>query len=56
MKYVKNEDIIKEIKLLYRKHKVKNVLYYKKDMTLKRFLTLKRRNHFILKKYQKYYK
>ena len=54
MKYVKNEEIKKTIKLLYKEHKVRNILYYKKDMSLKRFIILKRKNY--TKKYKLYYK
>ena len=54
MKYVKNEKIKNKIKKLYLKHKVKNVLYYKKDLTLKRVLELRKRN--IDEKYRLYYK
>lgn len=54
MKYVKNEEIKTKIKKLYKEHKVKNILYYKKDLTLKRYLVLKRKN--IDKKYKLYYR
>lgn len=54
MKYVKNEEIKNKIKKLYKEHKVKNILYYKKDLTLKRYLVLKRKN--IDKKYKLYYR
>lgn len=54
MKYVKNEEIKDKIKKLYKERKVNNVLYYKKDLTLKRVLELKKRN--IDKKYKLYYK
>lgn len=56
LKYVKNEEIKKEIKDLYQEHKVKNLLYYKKDLGLLRFLTLIRRDYYSFKKYKKYYK
>ncbi len=54
--YVKNEEILKEIKEFYENKKVKNLLYYKKDLCLIRFLILKRRDYYSFKKYQKYYK
>ena len=54
MKYVKNEEIKNKIKKLYKENKVKNVLYYKKDLFLKRLLELRKRN--IDKKYKLYYK
>ena len=54
MKYVKNEEIKNKIKKLYKEHKVKNILYYKKDLSLKRYILLKRKN--IDKKYKLYYK
>lgn len=54
MKYVKNEEIKNKIKLFYKEHKVKNILYYKKDLSLKRFIELNKKN--IDKKYKLYYK
>ncbi len=54
MRYVKNDEIKNKIKKLYKEHKVKNILYYKKDLTLKRFIELKRKN--IDKKYKLYYR
>ena len=54
MKYVKNEEIKNKIKKLYKERKVKNILYYKKDLTLKRVLELRKRN--IDEKYKLYYK
>ena len=56
MKYVKNEEILKEIKELYKQHKVKNLLYYKKDLGILRFLILKKRDYYNVKKYKQYYK
>jgi len=54
LKYVKNEDIISKVKKYYKNHQVKNILYYKKDLSIKRFLDLKKINHY--KKYKLYYK
>lgn len=54
MKYVKNEEIKNKIKKLYKEHKVQNILFYKKDLSLKRYLVLKRKN--IDKKYKLYYR
>ncbi len=54
MKYIKNEEIKDKIKKLYKERKVKNVLYYKKDLSLKRVLELRKRN--IDEKYLLYYK
>ncbi len=54
MKYVKNEEIKNKIKLFYKEHKVKNILYYKKDLSLKRFIELNKKNND--KKYELYYK
>ena len=54
IKYVKNERIKNKIKELYKEHKVKNILYYKKDLTLKRFLELRKKD--IDKKYKWYYR
>ena len=55
-KYVKNEEIVKEIKKLYKKHKVRNILYYKKDLSIRRYLALKKRDFYLFKKYKKYYR
>ncbi|MBQ8892471.1 MAG: ATP-grasp domain-containing protein [Bacilli bacterium] len=54
LKYVKNENIKKKIKEMYKKRKYKNVLYYKKDLTFKRFMELKKIDY--NKKYKLYYK
>lgn len=54
MKYVKNEEIKDKIKLFYKEKKVKNILYYKKDLSLKRFIELNKKNND--KKYKLYYK
>ena len=55
-KYVKNKEILKEIIELYKQHKVKKLLYYKKDLCFKRFLMLKKRDFFNYRKYKRYYK
>lgn len=52
--YVKNKDILKKINKLYKEKKVKNILFYKKDLSLKRYLLLKKVNYH--KKYKLYYK
>lgn len=54
LKYVKNKEILNKIKSYYKKNKVKNILYYKKDLSIKRYLSLKKINHY--KKYKLYYK
>ncbi len=55
-KYVKNKEIVEEIKNLYRQHKVRNILYYKKDLSLKRYFMLKKRDFYLFKKYKNYYR
>ena len=54
MKYVKEEKVLKKIKTFYKQRKVKNILYYKKDLSLKRYLELRKKN--IDEKYKLYYK
>ena len=54
MKYVKNNEIKNKIKKLYKEHKVKNILYYKKDLSIERYLLLKQKNN--VKKYKLYYR
>ena len=54
MKYVKNEEIKEKIKSFYKEHKVKNILYYKKDLSIERLIELNKKNY--NKKYKLYYK
>ena len=54
-KYLKNEELRKLVKKLYQEKKVRNILFYKKDFSFKRyyFLTLRTLNYY--NKYRKYY-
>ena len=54
-KYLKNEKLKKLVKKLYQEKKVRNILFYKKDFSFKRyyFLTLRTLNYY--NKYKKYY-
>lgn len=56
LNHLKNKDLKKTVKKLYKEHKTSNLLFYKNDMSLKRL-----KNSFILyirtiQRYNKYYK
>ena len=51
---INNEEMKLRVKKLYKEHKVKNILYFKKDFSLSRFLRLYKRN--FSDKYKLYYK
>ena len=54
-KYLKDEKLKELVKKLYKEKKVRNILFYKKDFSFKRyyFLTLRTLNYY--NKYKKYY-
>jgi len=54
LKYINNEEMKTRVKNLYKEHKVKNILYFKEDFNLTRYLKLYRRN--FSDKYKLYYK
>ena len=55
-KYVKNKDIKDKINKLYKNNKVKNVLYYKPDLSIKRKIELEKKKIDLERKYKLYYK
>ena len=54
LNYINNDDIKEKVKRLYKEHKVRNILFFKEDFNLIRYLKLYRKN--FSNKYKLYYK
>jgi len=55
-KYLKNDRLKEKVKKLYKEKKVKNILFYNDDFTIKRYIKIKLQNLNYYRKYKKYYK
>ena len=55
-KYVKNKELREKVKKLYHEKKVRNILFYKKDFSFKRYFMIYLRTINYYNKYKKYYK
>ena len=55
-KYVKNKELREKVKELYHEKKVRNILFYKKDFSFKRYFMIYLRTINYYNKYKKYYK
>ena len=56
LKYVKDEKLKEKVKKLYKEKKVRNILLYKEDLSLKRYVKIKLKTLNYIRKYNKYYK
>ena len=56
LKYVKDEKLKEKVKKLYKEKKVRNILLYKEDLSLKRYIKIKLKTLNYIRKYNKYYK
>lgn len=56
LKYLKNNELKSKIKKLYKEKKVRNILFYKNDFSLKRYIKVKLKTLNYYKKYKIYYK
>ena len=55
LKYLKNDKLKKEVKKLYHEKKVGNILFYKKDFNIKRYIKIKYLFLSNYIRYKKYY-
>ena len=56
MKYTKNNELKETAKNLYKEHKVRNILLYKNDFSIRRYIIIKLKTLRYYSKYKKYYK
>lgn len=56
LKFVNNNDLTNKAKRLYKEKKVRNILLYKNDFSIKRYIKIKLKTLNYLRKYNRYYK